>query len=466
MSIAPSHSATELQYLEDRWDENLAAGMDEPELLRYRSNLLGSDLRITNFGGGNTSSKVVMNDPLTGKDASVLWVKGSGGDLGSIKRGRLRHALHAKAAGAGQLYRGADREDEMVEYYPLCTFGINPVAASIDTPLHGFLPYPHVDHLHPDCAIAVAAAANGREKMEEFNRSYSHKLIWVPWQRPGFELAVMMKHAIEQEPACDGILLGGHGLFTWGDTQRDCYLNTLRVIDQMTAFIDTHLKAKGQNILGGQRFAPLPNRQEIALQVLPFVRGQVSEQKRLIASYSDLPDVLEFVNSGDAEKLAYMGTSCPDHFIRTKIRPMHVPWDPAGGVATLKDAIAARLAVYRTEYADYYRKHADATSPAMRDPTPAVVLIPGLGMFTFGKSKTESRIIGEFYVNAIHVMKGAAGLAEGGRRSAYLKAAPMRLRMRFRPIATTFLFHPRRHTGSNTGRWKTQRSVASLRKRS
>src|ERR1700722_17406667 len=413
MPVTPLPSATELQYLEDRWDTELAAAMDEPELLRYRSNLLGSDLRITNFGGGNTSSKVAMKDPLTSKDVSVLWVKGSGGDLGSIKRSGFATLYMEKLLALEQLYSGADREDEMVEYYPLCTFGINPVAASIDTPLHGFLPYAHVDHLHPDCAIAVAAAANGREKMEEFNRSYGHKLIWVPWQRPGFELAMMMKQAVEQEPGCDGILLGGHGLFTWGDTQRECYLNTLRVIDQMTDFIETHLKAKGQSIFGGGRFAPLPTRKEIALEILPFLRGRVSEQKRLIASYSDLPDVLEFVNSHDAETLAYMGTSCPDHFIRTKIRPMHVPWDPASGIPALKDAIVARLAIYRTDYADYYRKHAESTSPAMRDPNPAVVLIPGLGMVTFGKSKTESRIIGEFYVNAIHVMKGAAALAEG-----------------------------------------------------
>ena len=413
MPVTPLPSATELQYLEDRWDTELAAAMDEPELLRYRSNLLGSDLRITNFGGGNTSSKVAMKDPLTSKDVSVLWVKGSGGDLGSIKRAGFATLYMEKLLALEQLYRGVDREDEMVEYYPLCTFGVNPVAASIDTPLHGFLPYPHVDHLHPDCAIAVAAAANGREKMGEFNRSYGHKLIWVPWQRPGFELAMMMKQAVEQAPGCDGILLGGHGLFTWGDTQRECYLNTLRVIDQMTDFIETHLKAKGQSIFGGGRFAPLSNRKEIALEILPFLRGRVSEQKRLIASYSDLPDVLEFVNSHDAETLAYMGTSCPDHFIRTKIRPMHVPWDPASGIPGLKDAIVARLAIYRTDYADYYRKHAESTSPAMRDPNPAVVLIPGLGMVTFGKSKTESRIIGEFYVNAIHVMKGAAALAEG-----------------------------------------------------
>jgi rhamnose utilization protein RhaD (predicted bifunctional aldolase and dehydrogenase)/NAD(P)-dependent dehydrogenase (short-subunit alcohol dehydrogenase family) len=419
MPSAPSHSTTELQYLDNRWDEKLAAEMDEPELLRYRSNLLGSDLRITNFGGGNTSSKVAMKDPLTGEEVSVLWVKGSGGDLGSIQRAGFATLYMEKLLALERLYRGADREDEMVEFYPLCTFGINPVAASIDTPLHGFLPYPHVDHLHPDCAIALAAAANGREKMEQFNRTYGHKLIWVPWQRPGFELAMMMKRAVEQEPSCDGIVLGGHGLFTWGNTQRECYLNTLRMIDQLTDFIETHSRAKGESILGGQRLAPLANRKKIALEILPFLRGRVSEQKRLIASYSELPDVLEFVNSHDAEKLAYMGTSCPDHFIRTKIRPLYVPWEPTSGVAGFKQAITDRLAVYRAEYGEYYRRHAEATSPAMRDPNPAVVLIPGLGMFTFGKSKMESRIVGEFYINAIHVMKGAAGLAEG--------AAPARL---------------------------------------
>jgi rhamnose utilization protein RhaD (predicted bifunctional aldolase and dehydrogenase)/NAD(P)-dependent dehydrogenase (short-subunit alcohol dehydrogenase family) len=413
MTLTPSHSTMDLQYLEDRWDARLAADMDEPELLRYRSNLLGSDLRITNFGGGNTSSKVAMTDPINGDEVRVLWVKGSGGDLGSIKRAGFATLYLEKLLALERIYSGVDHEDEMVEFYPLCTFGINPVAASIDTPLHGFLPYLHVDHLHPDCAIALAAAANGHEKIEEFNRTYGHKLIWVPWQRPGFELAMMMKRAVEQEPSCDGILLGGHGLFTWGDTQRSCYLNTVRMIDQLTEFIETHLKAKERSILGGQRFAPLEDRKDIALKILPFLRGRVSEQKRSIGSYSDLPDVLEFVNSHDAEKLAYMGTSCPDHFIRTKIRPMHVPWEPTSGITALKQAITQRLETYRIEYADYYRRHAEAKSPAMRDPNPAVVLIPGLGMFTFGKSKTESRIIGEFYVNAIHVMKGAAGLAEG-----------------------------------------------------
>jgi rhamnose utilization protein RhaD (predicted bifunctional aldolase and dehydrogenase)/NAD(P)-dependent dehydrogenase (short-subunit alcohol dehydrogenase family) len=413
--ITDEKSRLKLSYLEDRWDESVAAGLDAPELLRYRSNLLGSDLRITNFGGGNTSSKIEMPDPLTRKPTTVLWVKGSGGDLGSIQRSGFATLYLDKLLALENLYAGAEREDEMVEYYPLCTFGLNPVAASIDTPLHGFLPYPHVDHLHPDCAIALAAAANGREKMEAFNRLYGHSLVWLPWQRPGFELAMMLKKAIAQRPDCDGVILGGHGLFTWGDTQRNCYVNTISIIDQLTDFIEKHLEKKGSGILGGQKYTSLADRREQALEILPFLRGRVSSQKRLIGSYSDLPEVLEFVNSSDAEKLAFLGTSCPDHFIRTKIRPMYVPWDPASGIDTLKKAIETRIATYRTEYADYYKKHADQSSPAMRDANPTVVLIPGVGMFSFGKNKPESRITGEFYVNAIHVMKGAAALEEGAR---------------------------------------------------
>ena len=399
-----------LRHLEDRWDDRIAAALDEAELLRYRSNLLGSDLRITNFGGGNTSSKIQMADPLTGEDVTVLWVKGSGGDLGSMQRSGFATLYLEKLRALQTLYRGADREDEMVAYYPLCTFGANPVAASIDTPLHGFLPFPHVDHLHPDYAIALAAAANGRDKMEEFNRICGHTLLWLPWQRPGFELGMMMKRAVEQQADCDGIVLGGHGLFTWGETQRECYLHTLSIIDELTTFIEEYLQKKGGRIFGGQQHQAPSNRQDVAMEILPFLRGRVSEQKRVIGSYSDLPEVLEFVNSQDIEQLAYLGTSCPDHFIRTKIRPMFVRWNPASGTADLKSAIEARLTAYRSEYADYYRRHASPASPAMRDPNPTVVLIPGLGMFSFGKNKPESRITGEFYVNAIHVMKGAAGL--------------------------------------------------------
>lgn len=415
MSVSVVHPQTKLVYLEDRWDDNVAQGMDEPELLRYRSNLLGSDLRITNFGGGNTSSKVEMTDPLTGAGVAVLWVKGSGGDLGSIRRSGFATLYLDKLLALEALYGGAEREDEMVGYYPLCTFGVNPVAASIDTPLHGFLPFAHVDHLHPDCGIALAAAANGRDKMQEFNQRFGHKLVWLAWQRPGFELAMMLKHAVEKEPDCDGVILGGHGLFTWDETQRDCYRNTITIIDQLTVFIEEHLEKKGRGIFGGQKHEPVRERADVAAEILPYLRGRVGEQKRLIASFSDLPEVLEFVNSADAEKLAFLGTSCPDHFVRTKIRPMFVAWEPGTGTAELKKQIEKRIATYRQEYAVYYREHAEAASPAMRDPNPAIVLIPGLGMFSFGKSKAESRIAGEFYVNAIHVMKGAAAL-EGGRR--------------------------------------------------
>jgi rhamnose utilization protein RhaD (predicted bifunctional aldolase and dehydrogenase)/NAD(P)-dependent dehydrogenase (short-subunit alcohol dehydrogenase family) len=414
MSVSFAKAGTSLAHLEDRWDENTAAGLDAPELLRYRSNLLGSDLRITNFGGGNTSSKLSMPDPLTGEEVNVLWVKGSGGDLGSIKRSGLATLYLDKLRSLEARYGGAAREDEMVAYYPLCTYGLNPVAASIDTPLHGFLPFAHVDHLHPDCAIAVAAAANGRDKMEEFNRAYGHKLVWLPWQRPGFELGLMLKRAVTAHPDCDGIILGGHGLFTWGETPRDCYRNTLTVIDQLTTFIDEHAAKRGAAIFGGQRCEALANRKEMVTEVLPYIRGRVGEGKRLIGSYADLPEVLEFVDSVDAERLAYLGTSCPDHFVRTKIRPMYVPWDPATGIAKLRSSINARLATYREEYASYYHEHAVSDSAAMRDPNPTVVLVPGIGMFSFGKNKQESRITGEFYVNAIHVMKGAAAL-QGGK---------------------------------------------------
>ncbi|MEO6923774.1 MAG: bifunctional rhamnulose-1-phosphate aldolase/short-chain dehydrogenase, partial [Bryocella sp.] len=374
--------------------------------------LLGSDLRITNFGGGNTSSKITQKDPLTQKDVAVLWVKGSGGDLGSIKRAGFATLYMEKLLAMESLYRGVEREDEMVSYYPLCTFGINPVAASIDTPLHGFLPFAHVDHLHPDCAIALAAAANGKAKMEEFNATYGHKLVWLPWQRPGFELAMMLKKAVAAAPGCDGVILGGHGLFTWGNTQRESYLNTITMIDQLTSFIEQHVAKKGDAIFDGQKVKSLDARRDVAAEIIPVIRGRVAAQKRLIGTYCDLPEVLEFVNSGAAEKLAFLGTSCPDHFIRTKIRPMYVAWDPASGASELRKQIDARLVTYREEYAAYYKSHAEEASPAMRDPNPTVVLVPGVGMFSFGKNKAESRITGEFYVNAIHVMKGAAGLGD------------------------------------------------------
>src|SRR3984957_16239892 len=401
-----------LRFLEDRWDDAVAAKLDEPELLRYRSNLLGSDLRITNFGGGNTSSKLDQVDPLDGQTKKILWVKGSGGDLGSIKRAGFATLYMDKLLALEKAYRGVEREDEMVEMYPLCTFGNNPVAASIDTSLHGFLPFPHVDHLHPDWGIALAASANGKNKMEEFNREFGHTLTWLPWQRPGFELGMMLKRIVAETPGCDGVVLGGHGLFTWGNTQRESYLNTITIIDQLGQFIERHAAA-GYQVFGGGKVKTRDDRAEIAASTMPYLRGAVSRKQRWIGSFSDSPQVLEFVNSAQAEKLAHLGTSCPDHFIRTKIRPMFLKWNPAGDPAELKELVETGLETYRAEDAEYYKKHALKDSPAVRDASPTVVLVPGVGMFSFGKNKTESRITGEFYINAIGVMQGAGALGAG-----------------------------------------------------
>jgi rhamnose utilization protein RhaD (predicted bifunctional aldolase and dehydrogenase)/NAD(P)-dependent dehydrogenase (short-subunit alcohol dehydrogenase family) len=401
-----------LRFLEDRWDDAVAAKLDEPELLRYRSNLLGSDLRITNFGGGNTSSKLEQVDPLDGQTKKILWVKGSGGDLGSIKRSGFATLYLDKLLALEKVYRGVDLEDEMVEMYPLCTFGNNPVAASIDTPLHGFLPFPHVDHLHPDWGIALAASANGKIKMEEFNKEFGHKLAWLPWQRPGFELGMMLKKVVAETPGCDGVVLGGHGLFTWGNTQRESYLNTITIIDQLGQFIERHAAA-GYKVFGGGQVKAREDRAEIAAAIMPYLRGAVSRKQRWIGSFSDSKAVLEFVNSAQVEKLAHLGTSCPDHFIRTKIRPMFLRWNPEGDPAELKELIETGLETYRAEYAEYYKKHAVKDSPALRDASPTVVLAPGVGMFSFGKNKTEARITGEFYINAIGVMQGAGALGAG-----------------------------------------------------
>ncbi len=415
---------TKLRYLEDRWDEKIARGLSEPELLRYRSNLLGSDLRITNFGGGNTSSKITQIDPLTKNEEEVLWIKGSGGDLGSIKLAGLAALYQEKLQGLENAYRGAEFEDEMVDMYPICAFGKSTVAASIDTPLHGFLPHRHIDHLHPDWGIALAASANGRERMEEFNRQFEHHLIWVPWQRPGFELAMMLRRAVQDAPNCDGVVLGGHGLFTWGDTQRECYENTISIIDQLGQFVVEHVDKRGAGLFGGAQHEPLQNRRDLALDVFPFLRGRVSAVRRLIGNFSDLPEVLRFVNSAEAEKLAHLGTSCPDHFIRTKVRPLFVPWKPGGNGQGLREQIDSALQNYRKEYAEYYHAYARPDSPAMRDANPTVVLIPGIGMFSFGKSKTEARLTGEFYTNAIHVMEGATALGNGKTPDTLPQAGP------------------------------------------
>jgi rhamnose utilization protein RhaD (predicted bifunctional aldolase and dehydrogenase)/NAD(P)-dependent dehydrogenase (short-subunit alcohol dehydrogenase family) len=411
MADEPSHP--KLRFLEDKWDDAVASQLDAPELLRYRSNLLGSDLRITNFGGGNTSSKIEQLDPVSGSTVNVLWVKGSGGDLGSIKRAGFATLYLDRLLQLENQYKGVAEEDAMAVLYPLVTFGNNPTAASIDTPLHAFLPFPHVDHLHPDWAIALAASANGKTKMDEFNKEFGHHLAWLPWQRPGFELGLMLRRIVEQTPDCDGVVLGGHGLFTWGSTQHDCYLSTLTIIDQIGQFIERHATHKGHKTFGGERVKTREDRRAIATAIMPVLRGAVSRRQRWIGAFTDTSHVLNFVNSEHAEKLAHLGTSCPDHFIRTKIRPMFLKWNPAGDPEEIPALIETALETYRAEYAEYYAKYAVPDSPKQRDASPMVVLLPGVGMFTFGRNKTDARLTGEFYINAIGVMQGAGALGGG-----------------------------------------------------
>jgi rhamnose utilization protein RhaD (predicted bifunctional aldolase and dehydrogenase)/NAD(P)-dependent dehydrogenase (short-subunit alcohol dehydrogenase family) len=406
------------KFLQNLWDETEASqhAANPPELLRYRSNLLGADLRITNFGGGNTSSKFVLPDPLTGEPARVMAVKGSGGDLRSITAGGFAILYLDKLEQLIPRYRGEAHEDEMVGFYPLCAFGENRVAASIDTPLHAFLPFAHVDHLHPDWAIALAASANGKAKLAEFNAAFGRRIAWVPWQRPGFELALMLRRAVEEQPGCDGIILGSHGLFTWGDTQAACYSNSIRTIDQMGEFLEDHRRRSGRALFGGPHVTAKVDRESTAAALLPSLRGAVSSRRRVIAHYDQSADALEFANSQWAADLCRMGTSCPDHFLRTRICPMFVPWNPAvEDSGRLQQRIAEGLARYRDDYVAYYNSCATPESPALRDSNPSVVVIPGLGVFGFGKDKREARITTEFFLNAVHVMAGATALeADGG----------------------------------------------------
>jgi rhamnose utilization protein RhaD (predicted bifunctional aldolase and dehydrogenase)/NAD(P)-dependent dehydrogenase (short-subunit alcohol dehydrogenase family) len=418
----PESVAASAKHLQSLWDEQEAAkhAGDPLELLRYRSNLLGGDLRITNFGGGNTSSKFLRPDPLTGAPTRVLAVKGSGGDLRSITASGFAILYLDKLEQLIVRYRGEAFEDEMVAFYPLSAFGENRVAASIDTPLHAFLPFDHVDHLHPDWAIALAASANGEAKLAEFNATYRRRIVWVPWQRPGFELALMLGRAVEQNEGCDGILLASHGLFTWGDTPQHCYANSIKTIDQMGDFVEEHRRRSGQPLFGGAPTNATVDREATVAAVLPFLRGAVSTTRRVIAHYDTSAEALVFANSAWAADLCEMGTSCPDHFLRTRICPLFVPWNPPDeDVARLEQRLAERLERYREDYLAYYQACAVADSPRLRDSNPSVVVIPGLGVVGFGKDKREARITTEFFINAVHVMAGANALEDaagaGGR---------------------------------------------------
>ena len=417
----PETTAAETRLLPDLWDEREATRLaSEPlELLRYRSNLLGADLRITNFGGGNTSSKFALPDPLTGEPARVLAVKGSGGDLRSITAGGFAILYLDRLERLIARYRGEAHEDEMLGFYPLSAFGDNRVAASIDTPLHAFLPFDHVDHLHPDWAIALAASANGRRKLDEFNARYGRRIVWLPWQRPGFELALMLRRAVEDHPGCDGIVLASHGLFTWGTTQEACYRNSIRTIDQMGHFVGEHAQRSGRPRFGGTSVTAPPRDDDVIAAILPQLRGAVSSNRRVIAHVERGDEALEFANSAWAEELCALGTSCPDHFLRTRISPLFVPWDPAvEDVALLRARIDERLTKYRQQYVDYYRSFASADSPALRDSNPSVVVIPTLGVLGFARDKREARITTEFFVNAVHVMAAATALEEPGKSDA------------------------------------------------
>ena len=391
------------------WDDALAAGLDEAGQLLYRSNLLGADLRITNFGGGNTSAKIEMKDPLTRENTRVLWVKGSGGDLGSMKRDGFSTLYLDKLESLKSLYRGLTHEDEMVALFNHCTFDLNPRATSIDTPLHAFVPHRHVDHVHADAVIAIAASVDAERLTGEV---FGGKLGFLPWQRPGFDLGLKLGEMAARHPDYIGVVLGGHGLFTWAETSKACYEMTLRVIQQAADWLAAH---EQKPAFGGAKVvqtASSEKRRAIAARLMPLIRGKISADERKIGHFTDAPEVLEFVNSSALTKLAPLGTSCPDHFLRTKIRPLLLPYDPVRDnldevIAGLDDVLAA----YRRDYAAYYGRCKHPDSPAMRDPNAVVYLVPGIGMFTFAKDKATARVAAEFYVNAINVMRGASGVS-------------------------------------------------------
>ena len=383
------------------WDDDKAAGMSEAALLLYRSNLLGADLRVTNYGGGNTSAKIAEKDPLTGETVTVLWVKGSGGDLGSMKLDGFATLYLDKLESLKKLYRGLAHEDEMVGYLAHCTFNMNQRAASIDTPLHAFIPKAHVDHMHPDAVIAIAAAANSERLTKEV---FGAELGWLPWQRPGFDLGLKLGEMAAKNPKLKGIVLADHGLFTWGDSSKDCYEQTLRVIRQADAWLKQ--KTAQKVAFGGAALEPMPaaERPRIAAELMPVIRGRISETLPKVGHLNDSPEVLEFVCAKDLERLAALGTSCPDHFLRTKIRPLVLRHERASG--NLDQALES----YRADYAAYYERCKRADSPRLRDPNPVVFLVPGVGMITFAADKATARIAGEFYVNAINVMRGASSV--------------------------------------------------------
>ena len=386
---------------------------DDVALLLYRSNLLGADLRITNYGGGNTSCKTLETDPITGEPVDVLWIKGSGGDLGTLRRDGLAGLYLQRLLNLERIYPGRAQEDRMPPLFNHCLFDLNSRAPSIDTPLHAFLPFKHIDHLHPDAAIAIAASKDGKQITADL---FGGALGWVDWQRPGFDLGLQLRACLLEHPGIRGIMLGGHGLFTWGDTAYTCYLNSLETIEQCADYIEK-MAGKTRPVFGGLKLPDLsePERKQQAGALAPILRGLCSaDQAFMVGHFTDDPRVLAFAGSRDLDRLAPMGTSCPDHFLRTKISPLVVRLPPDADLqdaAAVREQLSPQFEAYRQLYADYYNACKRPDSPPMRDPNPVVLLYPGVGMFTFAKDKTTARSAAEFYLNAINVMRGAEAIS-------------------------------------------------------
>jgi rhamnulose-1-phosphate aldolase/alcohol dehydrogenase len=390
------------QLLKSLWDDAHAKSLDEPGLLLYRSNLLGADLRITNFGGGNTSAKVMHKDPLTGADVKVMWVKGSGGDIGSMKLDGFATLYMDKLIALKSLYKNLDQEDAMVHALNHCIFNLNARAPSIDTCLHGYVPYAHVDHVHSDAVIAIAAAEDSEALTKKV---FGDEIGYLPWQRPGIDLGIKLGNMAAANPKLVGVVLGSHGLFTWGDTAKSCYDTTLRIINKAATWLDDNRKKPS---FGGEKIKSLSEveRRNVALRLMPDIRGRISKEEHKVGHFTDAPEVLEFVNSKQLDALAPLGTSCPDHFLRTKIRPLIIPHDADGA------ALDKLLQDYRDGYAAYYERCKHANSPAMRDANAVIYLVPQVGLISFAKDRATARFAAEFYINAINVMRGASGVSK------------------------------------------------------
>ena len=397
------------------WDDKKAKllGDDQVSLFLYRSNILGEDLRITNYGGGNTSCKTIEKDPITNLDVEVMWIKGSGGDIGTLKRDGIAGLYNQRLHDLKKVYRGLEYEDEMVALFNHCIYDLNSRAPSIDTPLHGLLPFKHIDHLHPDALIAIAAAEDSEKITKEI---WGDTMGWVPWQRPGFDLGLQLEKCLNENPSIRGIVLGSHGVFTWGETSYESYVNSLEVIEAASHYIEDKV-AKNSSVFGGQKIKSLPDekRKEKAAQLAPILRGLCSSENMMIGHFTDDEKVLEYINSNDLERLAPMGTSCPDHFLRTKIKPLILNLTPEQDLSDKQmvlDKISDSFEQYRDDYREYYHSCKHKDSPAVRDPNPVVILYPGVGMFTFAKNKQTARVACEFYINAINVMRGAEAISK------------------------------------------------------